>query len=173
MNATLATSCPVTAQALGSASPELCLFHDGLATLDLFLADLDPADRELFDAALDLRSLAAGRDAAACIEQLFRVRALLNGRQSMVVESSSEGLAQHRLDGTDFDVAVFTNLSRDHLDFHGSMENYLAAKGLLFMLAARSPDKGFPKAAVLNADDRSTDYLNGLTELPTGGHPKK
>jgi UDP-N-acetylmuramoyl-L-alanyl-D-glutamate--2,6-diaminopimelate ligase len=93
-------------------------------------------------------------------------RALLNGKETMIVESSSEGLAQHRLDGTDFDVAVFTNLSRDHLDFHGTMENYLAAKGLVFMLASRSPDKGFPKAAVLNADDRSTDYLSELTTLP-------
>lgn len=80
MNATIPTSSSVTAQALRSASPELCLFHDGLTTLDLFLAELDLTDRALFDAALDLRSLAAGRDAAACIEQLFRVRALLNGR---------------------------------------------------------------------------------------------
>ncbi len=55
------------------------------------------------------------------------------GRRSMVIEASSEGLAQHRLDGCDFDVAVFTNLSRDHLDFHGTMENYLMAKGLLFV----------------------------------------
>ena len=79
MNATLPSS-SVTAPALGSASPELCLFHNGLATLDLFLAELDPCDRVLFDAALDLRSLAAGPNAAACIDQLFRVRTLLDGR---------------------------------------------------------------------------------------------
>jgi UDP-N-acetylmuramoyl-L-alanyl-D-glutamate--2,6-diaminopimelate ligase len=46
------------------------------------------------------------------------------------------------------------------------MENYLAAKGLLFMLAARSPEKGFGKAAVVNGDDRSSDYLTALTTLP-------
>ncbi|MGE0058519.1 MAG: Mur ligase family protein, partial [Dehalococcoidia bacterium] len=103
----------------------------------------------------------------APIVQANLARAAANRLETMVTEASSEGLAQHRLDGCWFDVAVFTNLSRDHLDFHGTMENYLAAKGLLFMLAARSPDKGFPKAAILNADDRSTDYLNGLTELPT------
>ena len=80
MNTALPSSSSVTAQALRSASPELCLFHDGLATLDLFLAELDLCDRALFDAALDLRSLAAGQDASACIEQLFRVRALLDGR---------------------------------------------------------------------------------------------
>jgi UDP-N-acetylmuramoyl-L-alanyl-D-glutamate--2,6-diaminopimelate ligase len=102
----------------------------------------------------------------APILQANLARAVANRLETMVTEASSEGLAQHRLDGCEFDVAVFTNLSRDHLDFHGTMENYLAAKGLLFMLAARSPDKGFPKAAILNIDDRSTDYLNGLTALP-------
>ena len=64
-------------------SPALarCPFHDGPATLDLLLAELDPNDTVLFDAALDLRSLcAAGEDAAACVEQLFRVRALLDER---------------------------------------------------------------------------------------------
>ena len=57
-----------------------CPFHDGAATIDLLLAELDPCERELFDAALDLRCLAASRDATTCIAQLFRVRALLDGR---------------------------------------------------------------------------------------------
>lgn len=85
MNATISTpsSAAVASTALRAASPELCLFHNGLATLDLFLAELDPADRRLFDAALDLRSFAAGADAAACIEQLFRVRELLDGRHHL------------------------------------------------------------------------------------------
>jgi len=61
-------------------SSSRCPFHDGLATLDLFLAELDPSDLELFDAALDLRSLATVNDAAACVAQLFRVRTLLGGR---------------------------------------------------------------------------------------------
>ncbi len=58
-----------------------CPFHDGVATLDLLLAELDPRDHELFDAVLDLRSLAtAEKDATACAEQFFRVRSLLAGR---------------------------------------------------------------------------------------------
>jgi hypothetical protein len=58
-----------------------CPFHDGVATLDLLLAELSPDDTALFDAALDLRSLcAAGTDAEACVHQLFRVRALLEER---------------------------------------------------------------------------------------------
>jgi hypothetical protein len=58
----------------------LCPFHDGIATLDLLLAELDPLDRELFDAVLDLRALANDPDAGACVAQLYRVRALLDGR---------------------------------------------------------------------------------------------
>lgn len=59
----------------------LCPFHDGAATLDALLAELDPRDTALFDAVLDLRSLAASaEDATACIAQLFRVRALLDDR---------------------------------------------------------------------------------------------
>ena len=58
-----------------------CPFHDGTATLDLLLAELDPRETDLFDAALDLRSLAAAQeDAAACLTQLLRVRRLLAGR---------------------------------------------------------------------------------------------
>jgi hypothetical protein len=59
----------------------LCPFHDGAATLDLFLAELNPRDTALFDAALDLRSLAVdGKDPEACVAQLFRVRRLLGHR---------------------------------------------------------------------------------------------
>jgi hypothetical protein len=58
----------------------LCPFHDGVATLDLLLAEIDLTDHELFDAVLDLRSLAAGRDAGACLAQLFKVRRFLGGR---------------------------------------------------------------------------------------------
>jgi UDP-N-acetylmuramoyl-L-alanyl-D-glutamate--2,6-diaminopimelate ligase len=89
-------------------------------------------------------------------------KALAAGRETMVVEASSEGLSQGRLDSCRFDVAVFTNLSRDHLDFHGSMERYLAAKGLLFQKLSRPADKPYARAAVLNADDPASEYLHGV-----------
>ncbi len=54
------------------------------------------------------------------------------GAASVVMEVSSHALAQHRVDGAVFDVALFTNLSQDHLDFHGTMEEYFAAKASLF-----------------------------------------
>ncbi len=64
-----------------------------------------------------------------------------------VMETSSHGIELHRLTGLDFDVAVFTNLTQDHLDFHRSMENYLQSKLKLFSWL--QPDK----YAVINNDD--------------------
>jgi UDP-N-acetylmuramoyl-L-alanyl-D-glutamate--2,6-diaminopimelate ligase len=68
------------------------------------------------------------------------------GAAGVAMEVSSHGLDQGRVDGVAFDVAVFTNLTRDHLDYHGDMNNYAAAKARLFQW----PNL---KAAVLNADD--------------------
>jgi len=65
------------------------------------------------------------------LQQLLREMAA-RGVSHVVMEVSSHGLAQKRLQGVAFDVALFTNLSRDHLDFHGDMEQYFAAKACLF-----------------------------------------
>ena len=54
------------------------------------------------------------------------------GRRAVAMEVSSHALEQHRADATHFAVAVFTNLGRDHLDFHGTIERYFAAKARLF-----------------------------------------
>lgn len=67
--------------AVAVSSTMLCPFHDGVATLDLLLAELDPRETPLFDAVLDLRSLAANADEpTACLTQLFRVRRMLGDR---------------------------------------------------------------------------------------------
>jgi UDP-N-acetylmuramoyl-L-alanyl-D-glutamate--2,6-diaminopimelate ligase len=68
------------------------------------------------------------------------------GRRAVAMEVSSHGLSEHRVDGIVFDVAAFTNLSRDHLDHHGTMDEYFAAKSLLF-----DPDRS--KVAVVNVED--------------------
>ncbi|TFD97557.1 UDP-N-acetylmuramoyl-L-alanyl-D-glutamate--2,6-diaminopimelate ligase [Jeotgalibacillus sp. R-1-5s-1] len=70
---------------------------------------------------------------------------------NMIFEVSSHGLVEGRLWGVDFDVAVFTNLSHDHLDYHGTMEHYGYAKGLLFSQMGQDLTKD--KAVVLNLDD--------------------
>jgi UDP-N-acetylmuramoyl-L-alanyl-D-glutamate--2,6-diaminopimelate ligase len=69
-----------------------------------------------------------------------------DGAAAAVLEVSSHALALHRVDGTEFDAVVFTNLGRDHLDLHGSQEEYFRAKARLF-----SPD--FAPLAVINVDD--------------------
>lgn len=72
------------------------------------------------------------------------------GASEAVIEVSSHGLAQGRVYSLPFDVAIFTNLTRDHLDFHGTMENYLSAKRALF----DGSNGRAPRVAVVNIDDR-------------------
>ena len=95
--------------------------------------------------------------------QAMLSRMLEAGGRWAVIEATSHGLALHRLDGCEFDIAVVTNVGADHMDFHGSAEEYLAAKGRLFAMLDESAPKDIPKAAVLNADDASRAYLRGLS----------
>lgn len=76
-----------------------------------------------------------------------------------LLEVTSHGLAHHRVAACDFDVAIVTNITHEHLDLHGSLENYRAAKAKLFESLATAVDKGLPKTAVLNCDDWSFEYL--------------
>jgi UDP-N-acetylmuramoyl-L-alanyl-D-glutamate--2,6-diaminopimelate ligase len=71
------------------------------------------------------------------------------GASEAVMEVSSHALAQGRVHGLPFDVAMFTNLTQDHLDFHGTMENYFAAKRALF----DGENGAAPRMAVVNLDD--------------------
>ncbi len=77
------------------------------------------------------------------------------GASELVTEVSSHGLDQGRSAGVRFDVAVFTNLTRDHLDYHGSMEKYFAAKKLLFDGSVYPA----PRVAVINAQDERARQL--------------
>jgi UDP-N-acetylmuramoyl-L-alanyl-D-glutamate--2,6-diaminopimelate ligase len=78
------------------------------------------------------------------------VEGLSDGATEGVLEVSSHALAQQRVFGIPFDVAVFTNLTRDHLDYHGSMQDYFAAKRVLFEGCGTDP----PRVAVINLDDQ-------------------
>jgi UDP-N-acetylmuramoyl-L-alanyl-D-glutamate--2,6-diaminopimelate ligase len=82
------------------------------------------------------------------------------GVQACAMEVSSHALAKGRVDGVAFDVAVFTNLGRDHLDFHGSMEAYFEAKAQLF-----TGDRS--QRALVNADDPYGRRLLSHGQLPT------
>ena len=80
------------------------------------------------------------------------------GGTHAVLEASSHALAMDRLWGCHFAVAVFTNLTRDHLDYHKTFEEYFAAKRLLF----EGTGAGAPGVAVINADDPYAPQLAGL-----------
>jgi len=90
------------------------------------------------------------------------------GRCAAVLEVSSHGLALQRVEGIDFKIGVFTNLTRDHLDFHGSIAAYFSAKARLF--------EGLQSTAfaIINADDPSATQLLGRTraEVLTFGRAK-
>jgi UDP-N-acetylmuramoyl-L-alanyl-D-glutamate--2,6-diaminopimelate ligase len=96
--------------------------------------------------------------------QALLAEALAAGAEYAVLESTSHGLALHRLDACEYDVAAMTNVTADHLDFHRSREEYLAAKGRLFTMLDESVSKpGVEKVAVLNADDPASGYFRSLT----------
>jgi UDP-N-acetylmuramoyl-L-alanyl-D-glutamate--2,6-diaminopimelate ligase len=80
-----------------------------------------------------------------------------------IVEATSHGLALHRLDECAFDIGVFTNLSPDHLDFHGTFGEYREAKGVLFEMLNDQPHGAPQRIAVLNADDQSWRYFADRT----------
>ncbi|MBR1647074.1 MAG: UDP-N-acetylmuramoyl-L-alanyl-D-glutamate--2,6-diaminopimelate ligase [Selenomonadaceae bacterium] len=78
--------------------------------------------------------------------------------QIAVMEVSSHALAENRVAGIEFDTAIFTNLTQDHLDFHGTMENYLRAKTKLFDMVSRNGRKP-NKSAVVNVDDAAGEEI--------------
>ncbi|HUV05204.1 MAG TPA: UDP-N-acetylmuramoyl-L-alanyl-D-glutamate--2,6-diaminopimelate ligase [Armatimonadota bacterium] len=79
------------------------------------------------------------------------------GVAAAAMEVSSHALAMHRTDGCEYDVGVFTNLTHDHLDFHGSIEDYLETKLMLFDSYPRASKKPF--TAVINADDPRSERV--------------
>ncbi len=102
------------------------------------------------------------------LQSLLR-RIMDKGYQYLVLEATSHGLAQHRLLGSNFYLGVITNVTEEHLDYHQTYENYLAAKAKLFSGV---------KIAVLNKDDQSYFYLkskikNQKSKIITYGIKKK
>jgi UDP-N-acetylmuramoyl-L-alanyl-D-glutamate--2,6-diaminopimelate ligase len=118
-----------------------------MSTVDIRLGDaVDPNDsRQTTLEALEVQ------------EQLARMRDA--GLKYVVIETSSHGLALQRVVGVEYDIAVFTNIAHEHLDFHKTIEAYREAKAQLIDLTAGSARKGIDKTAVLNRDDPSYAYL--------------
>jgi len=90
-----------------------------------------------------------------------------DGIRAVCMEVSSHALSLHRVHGCAFDAAVFTNLTRDHLDFHSTLENYFAAKAVLFTDYAEVAGRLKAFVAVINADDAAGRRLVDLCPSPT------
>ncbi len=90
------------------------------------------------------------------LNEIFKAMAD-EGVQEVVMEVSSHSLELKKVDGLNFEVAIFTNLTQDHLDFHGTMENYAAAKAKLFTMC---------KNAVINIDDEWSKVMLEAAKCP-------
>jgi len=96
--------------------------------------------------------------------QKYLKRMVKEGCQYAVIETSSEGIKQFRHLGLNYDIAIFTNLTPEHLESHGSFENYKEAKGKLFFHLSQSKKKNIEgksikKVAIINADDSYAEYF--------------
>ncbi|MBK6326526.1 MAG: UDP-N-acetylmuramoyl-L-alanyl-D-glutamate--2,6-diaminopimelate ligase [Chloroflexi bacterium] len=107
----------------------------------------------------------------APVVQRYLRRMVDAGLTHCILESTSHGLAQHRVTAVDFDIAVITNITHEHLDYHGSYEGYFAAKSRLFTslllddwaIETHNPAKQqVVKTAVLNLDDSSFARLQAI-----------
>jgi len=94
--------------------------------------------------------------------QRYLAKMVEAGLTHVVLETTSHGWAQYRVDACEFDVGVVTNITHEHLDQHGSYENYRAAKARLFESLERTLPKpqGNPRLAIINRDDQSFEFLN-------------
>jgi UDP-N-acetylmuramoyl-L-alanyl-D-glutamate--2,6-diaminopimelate ligase len=99
--------------------------------------------------------------------QSYLAQMVRAGLTHCVLEATSHGLAQHRVAACDFDLGVVTNITHEHLDYHGTFEAYQAAKGRLFSGLSRKALKSVAveRAAILNRDDGSYAYLAALARV--------
>ena len=99
--------------------------------------------------------------------QEYLARMVDSGLTHVVLETTSHGWAQHRVDACEFDIGVVTNITHEHMDEHGNYENYRAAKARLFTCLEKTVDKpqGNPRLGVINRDDSSFDFLNNFIKV--------
>ena len=99
--------------------------------------------------------------------QRYLAQMVAAGLTHAVLETTSHGWAQYRVDACEFDVGVVTNITHEHLNYHGTYEAYRAAKARLFTSLSETLPKpqGSPRRAVLNRDDSSYTYLDGVTAV--------
>lgn len=97
--------------------------------------------------------------------QKYLARMLTAGITHVVLEATSHGLDQHRVSACEFDIGIVTNITHEHLDYHGTYEAYRMAKSRLFTSLSETSEKFHrnPRIAILNRDDQSYEYLKNVT----------
>jgi UDP-N-acetylmuramoyl-L-alanyl-D-glutamate--2,6-diaminopimelate ligase len=100
--------------------------------------------------------------------QRYLAKIAESGLTHAVLETTSHGWSQHRVDACEFDVGVVTNITHEHMNEHGSYENYRAAKARLFssLEITNKKAQGNPRLGIINRDDaKSFDYLNNVIKV--------
>ena len=100
--------------------------------------------------------------------QRYLAKMVESGLTHVVLETTSHGWSQHRVDACEFDVGVVTNITHEHMNEHGSYENYRAAKARLFSSLEITSEKEFgnPRLGIINRDDeKSFDFLNNFIKV--------
>ena len=140
-------------------------------TMNLIAAVLDGLDMRYgmvttIGARIGQREIKTGEHVTtpdAPVVQHFLREMVDEGMQVALLETTSHALSQHRVTGVAYDIAVVTNITHEHLDEHGSLDAYRAAKRTLFESLDYSYRKAnVPKVAIINGDDSSFDYLSPL-----------
>ncbi len=157
----------------GKTTTSNMLFHM-LREAGLRVGMISTVNAVIGDETLDTGFHVTTPDAPAVQAYLARMTAA--GLTHAILETTSHGWAQFRTDACEFDVGIVTNITHEHLDYHGSYEAYRAAKARLFTSLAETGPKasGNPRLAVLNRDDGAYAYLAGVTQvrqLSYGLHP--
>lgn len=98
------------------------------------------------------------------------------GLTHVILETTSHGWAQYRVDACEFDLGLITNITHEHLDYHGSFENYRQVKSRLFsgLVNTLHKQQDIKRLGILNRDDSSFEFLKAITEVDQvsyGSHP--
>ena len=101
----------------------------------------------------------------APVLQKILLQMLENGLTHVVLETTSHGWSQFRVDGCEFDIGIITNVTHEHLDEHGDYDHYLKAKARLFesLFDTHNKPSGNPRLGILNKDDHSFNYLKSIS----------
>jgi UDP-N-acetylmuramoyl-L-alanyl-D-glutamate--2,6-diaminopimelate ligase len=143
------------------------LIHRILVTAGLRAGMISTVHAVIGDAVLDTGFHVTTPDAQDL--QAYLAMMVRAGLTHVVLETTSHGWAQHRADACEFDIGVVTNITHEHLDQHGSYEEYRAAKARLFTsLEITQPKaRGNPRLAIINRDDTSFEFLSAFINVRT------